>query len=257
MMKQSFLCLLSAVLLTALPASANKRSQAYFDRGIDTDSTVVFVPKGTLMAGLSFSYANFSFDNYKFLIVDGLTASGNSFGIAPHASYFVKDNLAIGGRFDYNSHNIAIGGAALNISEDLGLNISNYNSIGRSYFGSAVMRYYMPIAQSRRFGLFTEVRLSGGYGQSKNYEKTGENKYGTYQEMLQLELGLIPGVCVFVTNDVAFEISVGVLGFDYKSVKQYTNQVYEGTYEKSGANFKINIFNINFGISYFIPVKTK
>lgn len=256
-MKKSLFCLLSAFLLGVLPVSANKRSQEYFDRGIDTDSTVVFVPKGTLMTGLSFSYSNFSFDNYKFLIVSGLTASGNSLGIAPHASYFLKDNLSIGARFDYNSHNIAVGGASVSFSDDIGLDISNYNSIGRSYFGSAVMRYYMPIAQSRRFGLFTEVRLSGGYGQSKDYEKKGENKYGTYQEMIQLELGLIPGVCVFVTNDVAFDISVGVLGFDYKAVRQYTNQVYKGTYEKSGANFKINIFNINFGISYFIPVKKK
>lgn len=228
-----------------------------FDRGLDSDNSFVFVPKGTVMSGLSFSYSNYDFGNFKFLVIDKLTASGATFGLAPHVSYFIKNNLSVGARFDYNSSNFSLGGASVNISDELGMDFTNYNILSRSYFGSVTLRNYLPIGRSTRFGFFTEVRLSGGYGESKQYEVVDVHKYGTFQKSIQLELGLIPGMAVFVTNDVAFEVSVGVLGFDYKKVTQFTNQVYEGSYEKSGANFKINIFNIEFGVTFYIPTGNK
>lgn len=253
---------LSAFVLSAAFSFARESADSIsvkrkFDRGLDSGNSFVFVPKGTVMAGLSFSYSNYDFGNFKFLVIDKLTASGSTFGLAPHVSYFIKDNLSVGARFDYDATTLALGGASVNISDELGMDFSNYNILSRSYFGSVTLRNYLPIGKSTRFGFFTEVRLSGGYGESKQYEVVDVHKYGTFQKSLQLELGLIPGMTVFVTNDVAFEVSVGVLGFDYKKVTQYTNQVYEGTYEKSGANFKINIFNIEFGVTFYIPTGNK
>ena len=69
----------------------------------------------------------------------------------------------------------------------------------------------------------------------------------------KFELGAVPGVSAFITNEVALEISVGLLGFDYQKVVQVTNQVEKSQMEKSGANFKINLFSINFGMSFYLP----
>lgn len=245
-----------ALMAFSAPAMLAEEEPERFDRGLGRNKSFVFVPKGTVMAGMSVSYANYDFDNYKFLIVDGMTVSGSSFGIAPHVSYFVKNNLSLGARFDYDTYSIGMGGASIDLSDDLAFDIGDGNIIDRSYLASLTMRNYFPISDSKRFGFFTEVRLTGGYGQGKNYKVVDGNKYGTYQDMMQFELGFIPGIVFFVTNETAFEISVGVLGFDYKRVRQYTNQVYEGTFEKSGANFKINILNIDFGITFYIPTNT-
>ena len=57
----------------------------------------------------------------------------------------------------------------------------------------------------------------------------------------------------FITNEVALEVSVGLLGFDYQKVVQTTNQVEHSEMEQSGANFKLNIFSIGFGLSFYIP----
>ena len=259
MLKMNFFktIVVSVALMTfSAPAMLAEEEPERFDRGLGRNKSFVFVPKGTVMAGMSVSYANYDFDNYKFLIVDGMTVSGSSFGIAPHVSYFVKNNLSLGARFDYDTYSIGMGGASIDLSDDLAFDIGDGNIIDRSYLASLTMRNYFPISDSKRFGFFTEVRLTGGYGQGKNYKVVDGNKYGTYQDMMQFELGFIPGIVFFVTNETAFEISVGVLGFDYKRVRQYTNQVYEGTFEKSGANFKINILNIDFGITFYIPTNT-
>ena len=48
------------------------------------------------------------------------------------------------------------------------------------------------------------------------------------------------------------EVSVDVLGLDFRWVNQRTNQVEHGSFRTSAANFNINLFSINLGIcSYF------
>ena len=76
---------------------------------------------------------------------------------------------------------------------------------------------------------------------------------GTYQNIYEFQLGLAPGLAAFVTNEMAIEVSVGVLGFDYKKIEQITDQTYKGSYTKSSANFKIDIFSINIGVAFYVP----
>ena len=57
----------------------------------------------------------------------------------------------------------------------------------------------------------------------------------------------------FLTDEVAFEISVGLLGFNYQKVEQVTNQVEKSQMENSGINFKVNLLSIGFGLSFYIP----
>ena len=111
----------------------------------------------------------------------------------------------------------------------------------------------MPLANSKRFGMFTEVRAAGGYGQSESYNVDGDDKYGTYQDIYKFSLGIVPGLAVFVTDEIAFEVSVGLLGFNYNKTVQTTNQVDKSVMESSGANFKINPLSLGLGLSFYIP----
>ena len=65
-------------------------------------------------------------------------------------------------------------------------------------------------------------------------------------------LNFSPGLCVFIMDYVSFNVSFGVFGIKVHQEKQQTNGVEEGTRFTSGANFKFNIFNINFGMAVFI-----
>jgi hypothetical protein len=51
---------------------------------------------------------------------------------------------------------------------------------------------------------------------------------------------------------VSFNVSFGVFGVNLRNEKQQTNGLEEGSRFSSGANFKFNIFNINFGMAVFI-----
>lgn len=231
-----------------------------FDRGIGRQNSV-FIPKGTVGAGVSFSYSNYSIGNgaadsgYSMLfnLLGDIHGNMLSFGISPYVSYFLKDNLSVGVRFDYDRSTLGVGNLSLTLSDDLGLDVKDFNYFKQAYTGSVTLRNYLPFANSKRFAMFTEIRATGGYGQAESYKRDEGDKFGTYQDIYSFELGLVPGLCAFITNEVALEVSVGLLGFDYQKVVQTTNQVEHSEMEQSGANFKLNIFSIGFGLSFYIP----
>lgn len=237
-----------------------KKEVVPFDRGIGRSKSV-FIPQGTIGAGVSFSYNNYSIGNaaadagYSMLfnLLGDIHGNLLSFGISPYASYFIADNLSVGARFDYDRSSMGLNNLSLSLSDELGFSVKDFNYFKQTYTGALTLRTYLPFANSKRFAMFTEIRATGGYGQAESYKLDEGDKFGTYQDIYSFELGLVPGLCAFVTNEVALEVAVGLLGFNYQKVAQHTNQVDYSEMERSGANFKLNIFSISFGLSFYIP----
>ena len=193
-----------------------------------------------------------------FSLLDGVSGNMTSCGIAPAVSYFIADNTSVGLRFDYSKSVLGLGSASLALGDLMSLDINDVNYLKQSYSGSLTLRHYMSIADSRRFAIFVEGRGTLGYAQSMNYQREGDDKYGTYQDIYKASLSLVPGVVCFMMDNAAFEVSVGVLGFDTQKVKQLTNQVEYSEMKSSGANFKINLLSVNFGMSFYIyPKKSR
>lgn len=232
-----------------------------FDRGI-TMSTSTFIPKGTFGTGITFSYNTMDLGQaendpgYSLLsLVTGIKGDMYSFGVAPNVSYFLLDNLAVGLRFDYDRTQLNLGNAGLSVGDMLSLQISDYHYLSHSYTTSATCRYYMPFGSSKRFAMFAEGRLTGGFGQSVMYRMDQGDKFGTYQKSMKFSLDIVPGLSAFVTNNVALEVSIGVLGINYKRVTQITNQVDTSVMQNSGASFKLNLFSVSMGISIYLPTR--
>lgn len=221
-----------------------------FDRGI---SKTIFVPKGQWLTGGTFSYKEYGFDKYKFVILDAMAANGYTMNVSPFLGYFFRDNTAAGARFGYKRTLLRLDNIDINLGDDLNMSVSDYYNLQHVYYGTAMLRNYMSLGQSRRFGLFNEVRLTIGGGQGKMISGKGEELTGTYQDIYEFQLGLAPGLAAFITDEVAVEVSVGVLGFNYNKVKQTTDQIYEGSYNRSSANFKIDLFSINLGVAFYLP----
>lgn len=236
--------------VTFLTARAEK-----FDRGIDLAESPVFMPKGQLMFGGMVSYQDYKFYDYKFLILDDINLNAYSLKATPYIYYSFAKNMAIGVRFSYQRFMAGIGSANLAITPDMQFGVSDNYTIQHTYYGSISYRYYIPIGSSRIFGLFSDISLSVGAGQGKMVQGTGDDRAGTYQNILDVGIDVIPGLAIFIANEISVEASIGILGLSWKRVSQTTNQIYEGSYETSGANFKINLFSINIGVNFVIPVK--
>ena len=241
-----YFAVLVVVLFGTTVCAQAKRDKV--NRGIEK---VTLIPKGYMIGGGSFTYSEVDASDYQFLVLENIQGSSCSYKISPFLGYFIADDMAIGARFSYKRSNIDLGSLNLNL-EDINFDLSNYNYLQSIYSGSLFFRNYIALGKSKRFGFFNEVRLTAGGGSSK--QSSGENPNeatGNYQDIFELELGLITGLIAFVTNNVAVEASVNVLGFEYQKYSQVRNQIYEGSFQSSGVNFKIDLFSINVGLSFY------
>ena len=57
---------------------------------------------------------------------------------------------------------------------------------------------------------------------------------------------------MFLNNYSAIEVNVGVLGFDYRRTKSTTDRIYVAHRDSKSGNFRINLFSITFGCTFYI-----
>lgn len=224
------------------------KSAKRIDRGIEQST---FVGKGQWFISGTASYSSFTADDFKFLILDDVNTKVSSFGVKVQAGYCFKDNLGAGLGFDYSHNRVDLPNIDINLGDDLNLQIQDYYSIQQVYSGTAFFRTYINLGASKRFGLFNDLKINLGGGQGKILNGQGEELKGTYQKIFKAGIIIQPGVTVFITDYFAVETSIGLLGLQYSRTDQITNQVYEGYTESWKANFKINLFAINLGLSFY------
>ena len=87
---------------------------------------------------------------------------------------------------------------------------------------------------------------------SSVFSGSGAEYDGSYQTVQNMQIGFAPGMTAFITDWSAVEVSVGVMGFDFKWIDQETNKVEEGRQRVSSGNFKINLFSINIGMTFYL-----
>ena len=262
-MKKIFLAVMAAALTFNAVSAKEKKENASvepFDRGIGISSST-FIPKGTVGFGATFSYNTYDIGNAVddlgfstlFGMVNNIHGNVVTGGVSPHVSYFIIDNLSVGGRFNFDRTKFDVGNASLSLTPDMSFGVNDFHYLKDAYSGAVFARYFIPFGTSKRFAMFTELRATGGYAQAETYKLTELDKNGTYQDIYDFEIGIIPGITAFVTNEVALEVSVGLVGLDYQKIVQHTNNVGTSVMERSGANFKVNLLNINLGISCYLP----
>ena len=99
-MKQFLSLTVLLIICFSLPAKAKENK---YDRGILMKT---FIPKGQWMVGTTFSYSEHVDENFEFLsVLKDINSEGYTFKVTPLVSYFIRDNISIGGRFSYSRTN--------------------------------------------------------------------------------------------------------------------------------------------------------
>lgn len=244
------LLLLSLLMSVAMTASAiNPHRVKRIDRGIHER---VFIPKGQWMVGGTISYSEHDEDNLNFLVLKNVEGLGYDFKVSPYVGYFFRDNMSAGIRFAYNRTYLDLKSFELNLGEDFNISLDDLYYLEHRFETSGFLRTYMPVGRSKIFGLFNECRLTYGYARGKNSTGSGMQYDGTFETVHNLEIGFAPGVTAFVTDWSAVEVSMGIMGFNFKWIDQKTNQVEHGKRRVSSGNFKINLFSINIGMTFYL-----
>lgn len=220
-----------------------------FDRGI---INYRFIPQKKWIGGLTFSYINFDSDDSRLLysILKDFNCNFRTLGIKPFFGYAIRDNMVVGLKLGY-SHTIAqLDNLSLDIDEDLDISLKDMRYAEDLYTIALFHRSYVGLDRDKRFGLFNETSLSYNSGTSSFSRGAGDDLKRTDTTVNELHLGINPGIAVFIVQNVCAEVSFGVVGFKYRVENQKNNLGETGKRRNSGADFKINLFNINIGITF-------
>lgn len=233
------------------------RNLGRFDRGL---YNYVFIPKGKWMIGATASYGEVGTDDMKILnLVEDIDLNVNAFSIKPFVSYFVRSNLSVGLRFGYTRAKADLGSMNVDFDDDLSFSLSNAMYRNESYSAALTVRQYIGLSRRGRFGVFNEAELAFSSGNSDFRRMYDDRPRSTHTTYMQASLNFSPGVCIFVMDQVSFDVSFGVFGFNLRNERQLTTittasdedpiEPVSGNRFTSGANFRFNIFNINFGLA--------
>lgn len=220
-----------------------------FEREIEQN---VFIPKGQWITGVSISYSQSNQDKYQFFVVENLNADTYRFKVSPMFAYAFANDMAAGIKFSYERSLLKMGNMDFVLGEDTEFNVDHVYSLSHNYYVTGLFRNYFALGNSKRFGFFNEVQVQIGGGQSKLTKGVSENLTGTFERNFSLDIGLTPGLMVFLSNYSAMEVNIGVLGFSYRKTTSVRDQIYNSSRHSKSANFKINLFSITFGTTFYL-----
>jgi hypothetical protein len=241
--------IITILIVTIVSTCSALYGQVEFKRGLEQIS---FVPKGQWITGVSVSFSQSNQDNYQFLIIEDISGDSYTFKVSPMLMYCFKDNLAAGGRMAYTRTRTRLDNARVVLDSETDYSVDNLYQISHNYSAMACFRNYISLGHSHRFGFFNEVQLQFGGGESKIINGSGDDLSGTFSRNWDVNIGLAPGMVMFLNNYSAIEVNVGVLGFSYSHTDYTTDQIYQAALDTKQANFKINLFSITFGVAFYL-----
>lgn len=226
------------------------RNFGRYDRGL---FNYLFIPKKQWAFELMASYSQFDADDVEILqALNDFDFNGKQYALRPTVAYFFRPNQCVGVKFDYTRQEADLGRLAVNFGDDLSFDIHDISYYSSKYALGVFYRNYVGLGRSKRFAIFNEACLSFGSGSSRFKRPFNDQLRDTRTDLTEVALNFSPGICMFVMDYISFNVSFGVFGVHLRNEKQVTDGVEEGSRFSSGANFKFNLFNINFGIGVHI-----
>ena len=201
--------------------------------------TATIVPRNTSVATSEPDTIDFNF-------------KGNITTLNPFVGYFIKDNECIGIKLGYSHLSANLDNLDIDIDDDMQFNLGDIRYLGETFSAALFHRAYIGIDKNKRFGFFNETELAFSSGSNRFVRGSDESLKNTKTTTSEIKLGLNPGFCVFIMNNISTSVSFGVAGLRYGTIKQTTNNEETGSRRSSGADFKINLFNINIGMCLHI-----
>ena len=239
-------------ILTLLVAAATAAPLGAIDRGLGNPKAV-YIPRGTVAVSLTGGYNSWNATGEELTqgvalagIIDEVNGHVNLGSVNAGLSVFVADNFSLGARFSYAQRDIDINNLAM-----LSLvNLTNKHFRRETWSGSLAARGYVPLMNSKIVALFFEGRASGSFGYGKNYAETERGKEGRYADLYSVTLGLYPGLSVFATDRIAFEVSLPFLEGGLEWDKQIKGQAHDSALTRKFVNFKPGLVGISAGVVY-------
>ena len=205
---------------------------------------IKLLEKGRWHTGLTFSLNNRIAENEDQLLRQVVDQNRLSYDIDVLCGYFIKDAFSTGLNLSYGRNR-----------EDISFIQDNReitrNTVGYTVGVSPFIRNYITLGKTQYMALFNQTAIRFKFGEELTQTIEGQNIDKILSDVYSLELGISPGVIVFIEKGFAFEVLVDLLGLSTtvrNSTKNYTD---ESRVLTNDVNFTISLLTLKFGVAYY------
>ena len=213
--------------------------------------------KGTWLLGGTLSAKSNSLSDIDLFVVDVEKFDQRAFNFRLEGSYFFKENISVGLGLQFGEDKADLVADLLNNSYKR--DIRNFS---RTYGVLGFIKNHIPVSSNNVFYVTNQTELFYGYksGPSETYiSDILERKYADKHSM---GISIRPGILVFLTDNFAFDLNMGILGFshsvenvDYQyppnNLPAENDRKEESKNKSTNLNLKFDLLKIGFGFSYY------
>lgn len=205
--------------------------------------------KGYVFFGITGGASLRDSENENVLVVTLKEQQKEGYNFLVTGGYFVKPLLAIGGGMRYDQSRIT------KVTEDADGVEANVNEAGTAITSSLYVKFFIPLTANKRFNLYNIAGVGWTADRSLVESFSQDVLTRTYNNKNTIQLGLNPGIQVFVVDGFATEIGVNVAGLSGSRKKQSVNGVANSAINTFDVDLKLNILSLSISFYYYFPIK--
>jgi hypothetical protein len=205
------------------------------------------VGKGMVLASTTFSVSHKQSEQEQTLVQLLNDSYKVDWEVTLRSGYYIKDGFAVGGYFlvgqERNERSYYQDGFLVT-------NKTQNNRYGIAPF----IRNYYPLGKGQ-FMLFNQTSLEFIYTNGLNQIVDAEDLKRLTSEGYKLTLGLQPGIAVFLSDKISFDIGTSILGVttDYTKSQSNNDPNTDSYVWKNDVSFDIDLLSLFLGITFYIP----
>lgn len=205
--------------------------------------------KGIAFAGFSGGASLRESENENALVVTIQEQSKTGYNLIFTGGYMLKPEFALGAAVRVDQSRLS-----KSVLDSDGIT-SDVQEAGSIITSSIFVKAFIPLTANKRINLYNIAGMAWVADRNNSENFSQDLLTRTYTSKNSLQLGVSPGIQVFVVEGFATEVGVNVAGFSATQKVVAVNGVEDSTVNTFDLDLRVNIFSLNISFYYYFPIR--
>lgn len=218
-----------------------------FAQNESTDEEKSPLRKGVVFAGFSGGASLRESENENALVVTIQDQSKKGYNLIFSGGYMLKPEFAVGAAMRFDQSRLS------KTTVDADGITSKVKEAGSILTTAVYVKNFIPLSANKRINLYNIAGIAWVADRNTSENLSQDVLTRTYTSKNALQLGISPGIQVFVVDGFATEVGVNVAGFSAAQKEVSVNGVDDSSVNTFDLDLRVNILSLSISFYYYFP----
>lgn len=215
----------------------------------NTDAEKSFLRRGIVFVGFSGGASLRESENENAIVLTIEEQSRKGYNLIFSGGYMLKPEFAVGAAMRFDQSRLS---KTLVDADGITSKVKEAGSILTT---SVYIKNFIPLTANRRINLYNIVGFAWVADRNTSENFSQDVLTRTYTQKNTLQLGISPGIQVFVADGFATEVGVNVAGFSASRKEISVNGVDDSSVNTFDLDLRVNILSLSISFYYYFPTR--